>query len=144
MSDRGAATATAAPVTLDGLALVVRRPLVAGPIDAFFSLRPGDRALVELGQAVVRGGALAERLREPRTAVVVGPPAGAAMGPGDAWTPAAHHRGRGGVTEPGGELLFRIGGRWRVATADAMEPLDAPFPGIVREVRDGIGIRLRS
>jgi len=66
------------------------------------------------------------------------------MGPGDTWTPPVHHRGRGGVTEPGGELLFRIGSRWRVATGDAMDPLDAPFPGIVREVRDGIGIRLRS
>ena len=148
MSDRGATattvTMTADAAALNGLRLVVRRSLVAGPIDAFFPLRPGDRALVELGQAVVRDGPLAERLREPRTAVVVGPPTGAAMGPGDTWTPPVHHRGRGGVTEPGGELLFRIGSRWRVATGDAMDPLDAPFPGIVREVRDGIGIRLRS
>jgi hypothetical protein len=144
MTDRGATIAIPDAAALNGLALVVRRPLVAGPIDAFFPLRPGDRALVEVGQAVVRDGPLAERLREPRTAVIVGPPSGASQGPGDTWRPPDHHRGRGDAQEPGGELLFRVGGRWRVATADAMEPLDAPFPGIVREVRDGIGIRLRS
>jgi len=147
MSASGSTAVLAGPTvgSPDGLALVVRRPLIAGPIDAFFPLRPGDRALVETGQAVVRDGPLAERLREPRTAVVGGPRAGGPEGPGDTWTPPAHRpRGRNAQRDVGGELLFQIGGRWRVATSDTLEPLDAPFPGIVRDVRDGIGIRLRS
>jgi hypothetical protein len=128
----------------DGLTLVARRPLVAGPIDAFFPLSPGDRSFVKAGQAIVRGGPLAERLREARTAVVSGPESGGPERPGDAWTPPPQRRARRGAPEEAGELLFRTGGRWRVATADGSEPLDAPFPGIVRDVHDGIGIGLRA
>jgi hypothetical protein len=148
MSGRAASTVTAPPASAAtlpaGLALVSRRTLVTGPIDAWFPLSPGDRPLVKAGQAVVRGGPLAEHLREPRTAVVAGPAAGAEEGAGDAWTPPARRRARDDEPETGGELLFRVGGRWRIGTADSVEPLDAPFPGIVREVRAGIGIRLES
>jgi hypothetical protein len=131
-------------MTAPGLALVPRRPLIAGPIDAFFPLGPGDRTLVKPGQAVVRGGPLAERLREPRTAVVAGPQDGGSEQAGTTWAPPLHRRGRNGEVEPGGELLFRIAGRWRIATSETAEALDAPFPGIVREVREGIGILLQS
>lgn len=138
-----AAAATATGIA-PGLELVPSRSLVIGPIDAFFPLRPGDRAFVAAGQAVVRGGPLAERLREPRTAVVPGPAAGDAAQPGDPWTASPTQRVRHEDMGHEGELLFRVGSRWRVATADSSEPLDAPFPGIVREVRPGIGIGLRS
>lgn len=131
-------------MTAEGLALVPRRPLVAGPIDAVFPLSPGDRSFVAVGQAVVRGAPLAERLREARTAVVSGPAEGDPEGPGDAWTPGPQRRVRGAEPDAAGELLFRVGGRWRIATASGSESLDAPFPGIVREVREGIGIELRS
>jgi hypothetical protein len=39
-----------------------------------------------------------------------------------------------------GELLFRAGRRWRVATGELAEPMEAPAAGIVREVRPAIGI----
>ena len=133
---------------LTGLGLVPRRELIAGPIDAWFPLAPGDRSFVAVGQAVVRGAPLAERLRDPRTVVVAGPGARDPDRPGDRWTPPGTTRGTGHAGDrdevPEGELLFRAAGRWRIAAADSSEPLDAPFPGIVREVRDGIGIRLQS
>ena len=136
------------PTIAAGIGLVPRREIVAGPIDAWFPLTPGDRAFVSVGQAVVRGAPLAERLREPRTVVVAGPGARDPERPGDRWTPPGTTAGSGQAGDkaevPAGELLFRAGGRWRIAAADSSEPLDAPFPGIVREVRDGIGIRLES
>ena len=131
-----------------GIGLVPRREVVAGPIDAWFPLAPGDRAFVSVGQAVVRGAPLAERLRESRTVVVAGPGVRDPDRPGDRWTPPGTTAGAAQTGDraevPAGELLFRAGGRWRIAAADSSEPLDAPFPGIVREVRDGIGIKLQS
>ena len=132
--------AAAAP----GLALVAHREVVIGPIDAWFPLGPGDTAFVAPGQAVVRGAPLADRLREPRTVVVPGPGSKGPERPGDRWTPPDGGRADDAGGVPSGELLFRAGGRWRIAAADSSEPLDAPFPGIIREVRDGIGIRLQS
>lgn len=128
--------------TAPGLGLVALRRLITGPIEAWFPIGPGDRAFVATGQAVVRGAPLADRLREPRTVVVPGPGSKGHERPGDRWMPPGGASADAGV--PSGELLFRIGGRWRIASADTSEPLDAPFPGIVREVRDGIGIRLQS
>jgi len=127
-----------------GLALVARREVVTAPIDAWFPLGPGDKSFVAPGQAVVRGAPLADRLREPRTVVVPGPGSKGPEQPGDRWSPPGGGRIDDASGVPSGELLFRTGGRWRIAAADSSEPLDAPFPGIVREVRDGIGIRLES
>ncbi|HEX8026370.1 MAG TPA: hypothetical protein VF484_09200 [Candidatus Limnocylindrales bacterium] len=135
--------AAAEPVIAPGIGLVPRRRLLAGPVEAWFPISPGDRPLVAEGQAVVRGAPLAERLRDPRTVMVPGPGSKARERPGDRWTPPGG-RGDDGTGVPSGELLFRAGGRWRIAAADTSETLDAPFPGIVREVRDGIGIRLQS
>jgi len=127
-----------------GLALVARRQLVTGPIEAWFPLGPGDRPFVAPGQAVVRGAPMADRLRDPKTVVVPGPGSKGPERPGDRWTPPGAPATQDETGVPSGELLFRSGGRWRIAAADSSEPLDAPFPGIVREVRDGIGIRLQS
>jgi hypothetical protein len=143
---------TEAAVTIaPGMPLVARRQVLIGPIEAWFTLGPGDRPFVAPGQAVVRGAPMADRLREPRTVVVSGPGSSGPERPGDRWTPPgsdsasnAGSQDENGTGVPSGELLFRSGGRWRIAAADSSEPLDAPFPGIVREVRDGIGIRLQS
>ena len=138
----GSFTVGGAPAAA-GLALVRARPVLRGSAEARFQLRPGDRPLVALGEAVVRGAVLAERLRDPRTEVVTGPDEASAAIPGDAWTPPPSRRAI--ATEPaGGELLFQSGGRWRIGTGDHRDPLEAPFPGIVSEVRPGSVIGLRS
>jgi hypothetical protein len=126
-----------------GLGLVRARPILVGPVEATFELRPGDRALVVVGEAVARGAALAELVRDPRTEVVAGPTDPDGGQPGDAWAPPpGPRRDRPGIDR--GELLFRRGARWRIGTADQRDVLEAPFPGIVSEVRPGIGIRVQS
>ena len=126
-----------------GLELVRARPILVGPVEATFPLRPGDRPLVALGEAVVRGAPLADRVRDPRTEVVTGRIEPGAAEPGAYWAPPPGRR-RAAVETARGELLFRSGGRWRIGTGEHHELLEAPFPGIVREVRPGIGIRLHS
>ena len=130
-------------VPAPGLALVRARPVLRGSVEARFALRPGDRPLVALGEVVVRGTLVAERLRDPRTEVVAGPEDPSAAVPGAAWTPPPARRAI--TREPGsGELLFQSAGRWRIGTGDHRDPLEAPFPGVVSEVRPGSVIGLRS
>lgn len=124
---------------LAGLDLVRLRRVVAGPIEAWFPVRPGERALVGPGETVVRGAPLAERIREPRTEVVEGSPAAE---PGS-WWDAPPGRRRSEAAEHG-ELLFRSGGHWRLGVGEPAEPLEAPFGGIVREVAPGTGLTLES
>lgn len=129
-------------IAADGLAaleLVRLRTVVAAPIVAWFPLRPGERALVAPGEAVVRGAPLAEHIREPRTAVVDGP---TAAEPGSWWVASAGRRHAS--TADRGELLFRSGGHWRLGTGDPAEPLEAPFGGIVRDVIPGSGLTVES
>jgi hypothetical protein len=124
---------------MDGLELVRLRRLVSGPTEVWFRLRPGDRPIVGPGEPVVAGAALAELARDARTEVVEGPPGSE---PGSWWSmPAGRRRDHGAE---GGELLFRSGGRWRIGTGDPGEPLEAPVPGIVREVRPGMGISIQT
>ncbi len=125
-----------------GFELVRLRTLMASPIEAWFPLRPGDRPLVAPGEAVVRGAPLAERLRHPRTEVVAGP-AGSVVEPGTWWV-ATPGRRMGSDRAERGELLFRSGGRWRIGAGDPAEALEAPFAGIVRDVRPGQGLTLRT
>jgi hypothetical protein len=125
-----------------GLALVRARPLTIASLEATFALRPGDRPLVTNGEAVGRGTPLADHVRDPRTEVVSVPPGSEGVAPGAFWARPPGRRRSAGIER--GELLFRSGGRWRIATGEHLEPLEAPFPGIVDEVRPGIGIRLRS
>lgn len=127
----------------EGLDLVRSRPVLVGPVEARFPLRPGDRPLVAMGEAVVRGAPLADRLRDPRTEIVRSPAGTVAGSPGDPWAPTVVRRGARAEAARG-ELLFRSGGRWRVGTGEHHESLEAPFAGIVRDVRPGVGIRLRS
>jgi hypothetical protein len=126
-----------------GIDLVARRRLHLSPVDAFFRLYPGDRALVKEGEAVGRGQPILEHFREPRTLVVPGSGGeGNQQAPGERWIPG--RGGRDGQSPPDGELLFRSGGRWRIAGGDRAEPLESPVVGVVHEVRPGAGVTIRS
>jgi hypothetical protein len=133
------------PAVEAGLGLVPARRLLAGSVDAFFDLHPGDVSLVAEGEAVSAEAPLADRLRDARTAVVAGPADADDPGvPGGRWAPTPGRRGRESEVERPGELLFRSGGRWRIGTGEHAEPLLAPFAGTVHDLRTGVGLRLRS
>jgi hypothetical protein len=120
---------TAAPAVRDGLGLVAARTLLDGPVDATFRLAPGDRALVAAGESIVAGTPVAERLRDGHLSEL-SIPAGSDPQPGRR------------IAE--GELLFEWRGRWRVAGGELTEPLDTPVAGIVRDVRPGSAIVVRT
>jgi hypothetical protein len=123
-----------------GLELVATRPFLVGPLLVRFALAPGDRSLVAAGEVVIGGTPIAERLRDPRLGEVpTGPDDG--RRPGERLPEAGEAGSRRGSVATG-ELLFRAGRRWRVATGELSEPLEAPAAGIVREVRPATGIAL--
>lgn len=127
------------------LALVARRELTTRPLDVFFALRPGDRALVQAGEAVSRGQAIIERYRDVRTIVTDVAPGGAEPAqPGQHQLEAPARSAKAGEAATGGELLFRSGGRWRLAGGARPEPVEAPFGGVIRSVRPGAGITVRT
>ena len=130
---------------LFGIDLVARRGMVVSPIDAFFRLHPGDRPLVAEGEAVSRGQPILEHHRDPRTIVVAGVLGedGNAV-PGDRWAGTPGHEVKEGEVQPGGELLFRSGNRWRIAGGDRPDTLEVPFPGVVHDVQPGTGVTVRS
>lgn len=143
----GAGTVVEATPDLAGLELVARRRLLISPVDAFFRLHPGDRALVKAGEAVGRGQPILEHHRDPQTIMVgghLGGEEGAAPVPGDRWAGAPGHQARDGDVQPGGELLFRSGNRWRVAGGDRPDKIEVPFAGVVHEVQPGTGVTIRS
>ncbi len=124
-----------------GFELVRPRQVTVRGLEAWFSMQPGEQALVSPGEAVVRGAPLAERRRDLRTEVASGP-GGSETQPGTWW--AGRPARRGAVGRIGqGELLFRSGGRWRVATGELGDPLTAPFSGMVGSVAPGAGLSLR-
>jgi hypothetical protein len=131
--------------TPTGLDLVVARQLIVDRPRAWFSLRIGDRALVEWGARIEAGDPLLERVRNPALLEVAGTPPDD-LRPGDRWTPSLAPAGRtlrrtGPAAGPG-ELLYRVAGRWRVVGGDQTDRVDAPAAGRVREVRPGVGIGL--
>jgi hypothetical protein len=137
----------------DGIALVPRRVVVEGAADLRFGLRPGDRALVVPGQTVVPGTRLLERLRDARLLEVPASGVGEDARPGGRWastsrasTTATTFGGqlRRGASPSGGELLFEVGGRWRVSVGEHIEAIEAPVAGVVRDVRAGVGITLQA
>ncbi len=120
--------------------LVAARRLVSGPVDAIFALAPGDRPLVAAGDSVVVGAPIAERLRDPRLEEVAVAESMAPR-PGGRWPgPSKRGEARGG----GGEFVFDWRDRWRVATGDISDLVEAPFAGIVRDVRPGTAITIRA
>lgn len=111
------------------LGIVRMRRLLESPIEVTFPLAPGDRALVAAGETVVPGAPIVERVRDPRIDDVV--------------VPASSEPAPGGRI-PAGELLFEWRGRWRVASGEVTEALDSPVAGIVKDVRPGIGVVVRT
>jgi hypothetical protein len=131
-------------VDATGMALVSRRELLARPADVFFALRPGDRPLVQAGEAVSRGQAIIERYRDVRTIVTDVAPTGDAAQPGQHHAEPAARSLRSGDPAISGELLFRSGGRWRLAGGERPEPVEAPFSGVVHQVQLGAGVTVRT
>lgn len=135
-----------------GLDLVGVRPLLGGPIEVLFPLRPGDRSLVTAGDAIVAGTTVAERLRDPRfvqlasTATATGTATGDEIRTGDRWNSTGQPgvRLRRGDGAEAGELLYEHDGRWSLAAGEHPESVDCPLAGVVRDVRPGIGIRIRA
>jgi hypothetical protein len=140
--ERGAVAPAAEHGSLD---LVAKRTLVVSPMDAFFRLHPGDRPLVKVGEAVGRGQPILEHHRDPRTIVVAGVIGeDGTAAPGDRWNGTPGHEVREGEVQPGGELLFRSGNRWRIAGGDRPDTLEVPFSGVVHDVQPGTGVTIRS
>lgn len=134
-----------AAVDRAGFALVSERELAMRPVDVFFPLRPGDRALVQVGEAVSRGQAMIERYRDVRTIVTDVPPTlEGPVQPGQHYAEASGRGSRSGDPPTGGELLFRSGGRWRLAGGERPEPVDAPFAGVVAAVQPGAGVTIHT
>ncbi len=111
------------------LGLVRLRRLLESPVDVTFGLAPGDRTLVAVGESIVAGTPIVERVRDARLT--------------DRTVPASGEPQPGGRVMDG-ELLFAWRGRWRVASGDVTEPIESPFTGIVRDVRPGIAIVVRA
>ncbi|MBM4408059.1 MAG: hypothetical protein FJ038_05525 [Chloroflexi bacterium] len=128
-----------------GIGLVAARPLIHTAPSIWFPLRPGDRPMIEAGETVLAGAPLAELLHEQQL-VEAALPRGAARRTGAQWTDRTagswRFGGRRSNAPIQGELLFKSGGRWRLATGDSSGILESPMAGIVREVRPGVGIRL--
>ncbi len=129
-----------------GLDLVGRRPLLGGPIEVSFPLRPGDRALVAAGDAIVAGTTVVERLRDARLVQLGAAATDDAARAGDRWITAGQTgvRMRRGQGAEAGELLYEHGGHWALAAGEHPEPVDCPLAGVVRDVRPGVGIRVRA
>ena len=142
---RASALAELAP----GLSLVrLRRLSVRDPL-VRFPLAVGDRPLVSVGDVVMAGAPLAERMAEA-TLVDVGsraaladPAVGHAGTPGTGTSTARPWRSGTWVAAadtPGGELVTHADGRWRMAVGTAVDALEAPAAGVVREIRPGIAL----
>lgn len=124
-----------------GLELIALRPLLRSPVVARLDLAPGDRALVAAGEPVIAGTPLVERLRDPHLDEAPALTGEDPRRPGDrlgAENGTASSLRR--AASVAGELVFRSGRRWRVATGEVMDPIEAPGSGVVRDVRAGTGL----
>jgi hypothetical protein len=132
--------------TETGLDLVHRRAVLEGPIEVNFGLAPGDRPLVVAGDAIVAGAAIAERVRDPRIVELAANATEDMARAGDRWMTAGRDgtRRRRGARAEAGELLYEHEGHWALAAGDHTEAIESPLAGVVRDVRPGIGIRVRA
>jgi hypothetical protein len=136
----GAWASTAAHEIHPGLELVAVRRLLSGSVIARVDLAPGDRALVGTGEPVIAGAPLAERLRDAQLTDTPVMPGEDPRRPGDRLSTEGPGTSLRRAAAAAGELVFRSGRRWRVATGEVADPIEAPAAGIVREVRSGTGI----
>jgi hypothetical protein len=129
-----------------GIELVHERAVFDGPIEVTFGLAPGDRPVVAAGDAIVAGSLLAERLRDPRVVELATAATDESARAGDRWMAPAQPgtRRRRGSAAGAGELLYEHGDHWAIAAGDHPEPVESPLAGVVRDVRPGIGIRVRA
>jgi hypothetical protein len=128
-----------------GIDLVARRALLAPSIVMGFRLHPGDRPIVATGDTVVAGTTIAERIRDPRLVEVPAAATDDDARPGGRWTASGQaNRLRRGVAAETGELVFRHGSRWTVATGEHVEPVDCPVAGVVREITPGLAVRIEA
>jgi hypothetical protein len=141
-----AAAAAVAAEERRGLDLVAPRPIVGGPIEVLFPLKPGDRVLVAAGDAIVAGTTIAERLRDTRVVELATDATTAEAAPGDRWMLAGQPavRLRRAVAAEAGELLYEHDGHWTLAAGEHAEPVECPLAGVVRDIRPGIGIRVHA
>ena len=131
---------------LRGLDLVACRPILAGPTEVLFPLKPGDRSLVAAGDAIVAGTAIAERLRDARIVELAPVATAEGAAAGDRWMTSGQTgvRLRRGPGAEAGELLYEHDGHWVLAAGEHAEPVECPLAGVVRDVRPGVGIRVRA
>jgi hypothetical protein len=129
-----------------GLDLVHARTVLDGPIEVTFRLAPGDRPLVVAGDTIVPGGAIAERLRDARVVELAPGATEPTAQPGDRWMTVGQpsNRLRRGTRAESGELLYEHAGHWALAAGSHAEPIESPLTGVIRDVRPGIGIRVRA
>ncbi len=127
----------------DGLQLVPARPLLAPAPEAWFALAPGDRPLVEAGEVAAPGAPLVRRARGASLVDVPASAVAAEAAPGDRWDPPDGGARRRGAAGPG-ELLYRLGLRWRVASCEETDLVESPVAGVVREARPGVGISIAT
>ena len=129
-----------------GIELVARRPLLGGPLEVTFPMRPGDRPLVAQGDAITAGTTIAEHLRDPRIVQLASSATSVDARAGDRWATAGQTgaRLRRGDGAEAGELLYEHGGHWALAAGEHPEAIDCPMDGVVRDVRPGIGIRVAA
>jgi hypothetical protein len=141
-----AAAAAAAAEERRGLDLVAPRPIVGGPIEVLFPLKPGDRVLVAAGDAIVAGTTIAERLRDTRVVELATDATTEEAAPGDRWMLAGQPavRLRRAAAAEAGELLYEHDGHWTLAAGEHAEPVECPLSGVVRDIRPGIGIRVHA
>lgn len=140
------AAGAAEPAELRGLDLVAVRPLLVGSIEVLFPLAPGDRSLVAPGDAIVAGTTIAQRLRDARFVELPTAATGDTARVGDRWMTAGQsgvRLRRGGGAEAG-ELLYEHGGHWALAAGEHPEDVECPLAGVVRDIRPGVGIRVRA
>jgi len=139
---RGVTRALSGEPVPPGYELVPARRLVEPAIDVWFPLRPGDRPRVASGDTVTPGSSVADRVRDPRLAEM---PLRFGGRPGERWSREIADAGAGKrTTHQQGELLFQTGGRWRIAAGDDHDPLESPVTGVVRGVRPGISLSVRT
>jgi hypothetical protein len=141
LSTRGGPNDGQAIPPAPGIDLIPRRPLIQRQVDTWIPLAPGDRPLVAVGDSLVPGKPLAERLRDAHLLEIAGT---GGLRPGDRWRGEEVDPQRRRGHPPEGELLFESGGRWWVVAGEHSEPIDSPVSGIVREVRPGLGIGIRA
>jgi hypothetical protein len=128
-----------------GIDLVAPRALLTPSIVMGFRLHPGDRPLVATGDTVVAGTTIAERIRDPHLVEVPVAAGDDEERPGGRWTASGQpSRLRRGVGAETGELVFRHGGRWTIATGEHAEPIDCPIAGVVREITPGVAVRIEA